>query len=177
MRRMESPPGRKNLLRQSLPGEHDAVSPVGGRLARSEQDRTSRPVQALPETREICPACGGSIVCHLTRDRNDDKTDLSVCAFCRKMWETPPESWRGTSPAQAGPCDNCAFRSGSSERADPHTWAEIERGPAIGRPFYCHKGVPRKLVAGDAPFEFDLDRLPEYRVCGGWARAVRALRK
>ena len=131
-------------------------------------------IQALPETREICPNCGSRQVLNIEIEKlADSDCPLSVCADCRKMWETPPEMWRGTKPVECGPCDNCAFRLGSEESQDPEVWSAHLRSVINRSPFYCHKGVPRELVSGDAEFEFKMDRLTEYRVCGGWAQAVR----
>lgn len=73
------------------------------------------------------------------------------------------------------PCDNCAFRPGSPEQADPQRWAELMNAlkHQNGR-FYCHKGVPIE-PASDHGFDYPRDRdgkiaPAKLRLCRGWLR-------
>lgn len=98
-----------------------------------------------------CPACGSwRLMCTVG-------TDLDVCLECHKCWERIPPAEHfmvdGEQLSFRRPCDNCAFRGGSAERADPELWQELQMKLAMGGEFYCHKGVPftataEEIVAG-----------------------------
>jgi hypothetical protein len=89
---------------------------------------------------EACPSCqSGRIACVVG-------LDLDFCMECYRVWERlrddEPYTIDGEQMAFHVPCDNCAFRGGSQERADPQIWAELQSMLANGGAFYCHKGVP-----------------------------------
>ncbi len=107
-----------------------------------------------------CPACASvSIVCVLG-------LDLDLCLDCHRCWErvNPGEHFMvdGELLPFKKPCDNCAFRGKSEERADRVRWAELQQTLAAGGEFYCHKGVPLQATveqiragAPDARLAFD----------------------
>lgn len=119
-----------------------------------------------PEERDLeaCPSCGsGRIACvlGLSVDR------LDFCMRCHRVWEPlpagEPHTRDGEQMAFRRPCDNCAFRGGSAEREDRTEWQNLQSMLAHGGQFYCHKGVPFKVVndageaavaPGDRGFEF-----------------------
>jgi hypothetical protein len=101
-----------------------------------------------------CPSCGsGRLVCTLPPLIYD------ACVQCSKVWERLPAGEpllrdEEMLPFQI-PCDNCAFRGKSDERADKEFWAQLQLKLSMGGAFYCHKGVPLKdLKAGLHEFEF-----------------------
>lgn len=111
-----------------------------------------------------CPSCGsGRIACvlGLSVDR------LDFCMKCHRVWEPVPAgepyTRDGEQLAFRVPCDNCAFRGDSTERADADGWTYLQQMLAGGGQFYCHKAVPFKVVndlgeaavaPGDRGFEF-----------------------
>jgi hypothetical protein len=85
--------------------------------------------------------------------------DWQGCRVCLAVWEPFPASYV-RDPVCAEPCDNCAFRPGSPEQADPERWkALIESlkpdpdGFFTGR-FFCHKGVPIDMAKGPGNYLF-----------------------
>lgn len=120
----------------------------------------------IPDQRalEACPSCGsGRIACvlGLSIDR------LDFCMKCHRVWEPlpagEPHTIDGEQLAFKVPCDNCAFRGGSAERQDKQGWAQLQSMLANGGEFFCHKGVPFRVVndageaavaPGDRGFEF-----------------------
>lgn len=107
-----------------------------------------------------CPSCGsGRLICVLG-------TDLDLCVKCLRCWERlrPEDSWMidGEMLAFATPCDNCAFRGGSTERQDKDRWQDLQSMLSRGGSFYCHKGVPFKMdpatgasmITGSNEFDF-----------------------
>lgn len=94
---------------------------------------------------EACPSCGsGRLICVLGTD-----AALDLCLGCFRSWERlpagEPYTVDGEQMAFRTPCDNCAFRGGSTERANPDAWADLQSMLANGGEFYCHKGVPFKI--------------------------------
>lgn len=72
---------------------------------------------------------------------------IRVCGNCRTSWEPfdPTElvdAKHELLGAFKHPCNNCAFRKGSPERADAAEWASKMLSMDRGASFYCHKGVP-----------------------------------
>jgi hypothetical protein len=115
----------------------------------------------VPDERilEACPSCGsGRIACVM-------HTELDFCMSCHRVWERlPPDepyTIDGEQLAFNVPCDNCAFRGNSEERADAEGWRYLQNTLARGGEFYCHKGVPFTVKSGaqitdphSRPFEF-----------------------
>ena len=71
----------------------------------------------------------------------------AYCLGCRAVWETldPADMFDPDDPLSAfkRPCDNCAFRKGSPERADPVKWELLmQRLQLHDTPFVCHKDGP-----------------------------------
>ena len=100
----------------------------------------------IPDDQDLtaCPGCGsGRLLCMVGTD-----ADLDLCADCGHAWERLPPGEPYTTDGEqlpfAIPCDNCAFRGGSAERADPDAWAALQHILAVenGGRFYCHKAVP-----------------------------------
>lgn len=100
-----------------------------------------------------------------------------ACLECQAMWEPfkaedlldPEEEFSSFRV----PCDNCAFRGGSPERADKTKWerlvSQFETGHTV---FVCHKGVPLSRKEGEshdhpknADGAWDMDRM---RYCRGF---------
>jgi hypothetical protein len=108
-----------------------------------------------PRDLEACPACGsGRIACVLgLKDR------LDFCMQCHRVWERlpldEPYTIDGEQLAFRRPCDNCAFRGDSKERADRDGWQHLQSMLGNGGEFYCHKGVPfNPMREGGEGFEF-----------------------
>lgn len=118
----------------------------------------------IPRPRDNrCPACAGRRIVDMPRSEFPAHLsigcDWQCCCDCRAVWEAFPTSYV-RDPVCADPCDNCAFRPGSPEQADPERWkALIETlkpdgdGWFTGR-FYCHKGVPIDMTKGPGNFLF-----------------------
>ena len=51
--------------------------------------------------------------------------EWQTCRDCRAVWEAFPPVY-ARDPVCAEPCDNCAFRPGSPEQADPERWKRVE---------------------------------------------------
>lgn len=87
-----------------------------------------------------CPVCGSANILCMTG------MNLDMCLKCHRVWERLPtgEAYLrdGEMLAFKKPCDNCAFRQGSTERNDPELWAELQFKLDNGGDFFCHKGVP-----------------------------------
>jgi hypothetical protein len=89
----------------------------------------------------------------------------AICMDCRRMQEPELRDW-----PEAKMCDNCAFRKGSPERADPWRWMQVEETVEDGNPFHCHKGLPVTLN-GDglsATFTAPNPATGRVTVCAGW---------
>ncbi|WP_422074158.1 hypothetical protein [Tranquillimonas rosea] len=94
----------------------------------------------------------------------DSQRLLGRCRDCGRLQDVETRDW-----PEATPCDDCAFRKGSPERADPYKWAEIMSIVERGQPFHCHKGLPYDPHTGayDAPDE----ERGRVTVCAGWLNA------
>lgn len=99
-----------------------------------------------------CPSCASRWLACIVG------TELDICMACYRVWERLPSGEPYTvddeQMAFAVPCNNCAFRGGSAERADAEAWRDLQNMLAGGGEFYCHKGV-----AFRAP---SLDDVPPY---------------
>lgn len=95
----------------------------------------------------------------------------AVCLECRRLQEPETRNW-----PESKMCDNCAFRVGSPERADPYRWAEITETLERGQPFYCHKGLPVTLDAQalTATFSAPCPGVDRMTICAGWAASYMA---
>jgi hypothetical protein len=145
--------------------------------------------QAVPRP-SICPACGGKRIAFSTI--ND--CEYGVCPDCEAVWEAFPPLYV-EDVVCAEPCDNCAFRPGSPEQADPEKWkaliASLKPDQSYGHftgQFFCHKNVPIDIKRGRGNFLFPrrklvLDGIAEpvddfdvtkMRRCVGWLRMVWA---
>ena len=86
--------------------------------------------------------CGGCGSRNMMTTQADDCLH-GICMDCRRVQEVETRDW-----PEAKMCDNCAFRKGSGERADPYRWAEIQEVLASGQYFHCHKGLPLNPKSG-----------------------------
>ena len=135
-----------------------------------------------------CPRCGshrtvtfllrpaGAELDHGQPRREGDELRRG-CKLCATLWEpfVPDDLIIADDPMSpfVRPCDNCAFRQGSHERADPQEWqqllASVRSGAAT---FYCHKGVP---ISRDPKHSHEHPVLPDgkhdtrnMRACAGY---------
>lgn len=125
-----------------------------------------------------CPRCAS----RKTGDLDQQVTPfysrtIRVCGNCGTAWE-PADPAKMLDKGDryscfVDPCDNCAFRKGSSEQRDPDQWRETlgKLGFLAGR-FYCHKGVPLD-PEGENGFAYPQDRNGKYverkmRLCRGY---------
>ena len=128
---------------------------------REARERAYATGQAVPSPTN-CPACGSL----RTRDVPENfssslrDTRYRVCIACASVWEPFPAEGYIEDEVCAEPCDNCAFRPGSPEQADPVRWKELLESlrPDVdgwfqGR-FYCHKQVPIDMTRGPGNFLF-----------------------
>lgn len=106
-----------------------------------------------------CGGCGQYL--HATMRIESDRTLMGYCVTCDRLQEVETRNW----PEQKM-CDNCAFRKGSPERADPYRWAEIQEVVESGQAFHCHKGLPFNLKTGK--FTAPDPRQGRVTVCAGW---------
>lgn len=92
----------------------------------------------------------------------------AFCMDCQRLQE--PET---RDRPEAEMCDNCAFRKGSSERADPYRWAEVAGTVARGQIFHCHKGLKATLDHDGCRVTFAAPDPEKGRVtvCAGWMAA------
>ncbi|SDX82508.1 hypothetical protein [Roseicitreum antarcticum] len=90
------------------------------------------------------------------------------CMDCGRIQEPETRDW-----PEARMCDNCAFRKGSPERADPFRWAEVSETITSGQYFHCHKGLPAKLDADSLSVSISPPDPTQGRVtvCAGWLAA------
>lgn len=119
---------------------------------------------------------------------------LRVCANCGTAWEPFDEA----DLLDAGeryssfkePCNNCAFRPGSTEQQDTEKWKDLigqlaydaDRGFFQSHRFYCHKGVPLDLeheTASESGFAYPYtaDGKPivaKLRPCRGYLRMIHS---
>lgn len=122
---------------------------------------------------------------------------LAVCRNCETMWEPfePEQIWDATDPhcSFKEPCNNCAFRPGSPEQADPEKWKTLIDQLKCGASFYCHKGVPIEAgaehgfayptrtvaldVEGVPRTEKQMSDIKKLRLCRGYLNALTALHR
>ena len=129
-----------------------------------------------------CPACGSQRIAIF-----QVSAAYGACLDCRMAWEPipagEPYSVDGELMPFGKPCDNCAFRGGSTERANSDYWESLQISLANGGRFFCHKGVPFNLTDRHGPPEqgerafqyprtpaggYDMDRM---RHCRGYLNA------
>ena len=130
-----------------------------------------------------CPKCGS----RKTADINQAITgfyagEIRVCGNCGTAWEPFDE----VALLDAGdplssfvePCDNCAFRPGSTEQSDKDKWQELMTSlKENGSAFYCHKGVPIAPGSEDG-FAYPRDDagrpvVKKLRICRGYLRMLK----
>ena len=142
-----------------------------------------------------CPLCGSDEIWFVRRHKEQESEGYAACRDCGILWEPfdPADIWDPDdeySPFKV-PCNNCAFRGDSPERANPEKWANlvahIESDPYFG--FICHKGVPLSFEEGEShahpKTESGVVDVSRSRFCRGWMnmrkamddRAMRAVRK
>jgi hypothetical protein len=97
-----------------------------------------------------------------------------MCLDCKRLQEPETRNW-----PESTMCDNCAFRKGSAERADPYRWAEVSATVESGQHFHCHKGLLVSLNKETlvATFEAPDPAKGRVTVCAGWLAARIALLK
>jgi len=116
-----------------------------------------------------CGGCGSrNMLQHTT---SCDGVLHGVCEDCQRFQEVETRDW----PLK-DMCDNCAFRKGSPEQADPYRWAEIMETLQTEQPFHCHKGLNANLNPVTGTITFDAPDPDEGRVtiCAGWFSALMA---
>jgi hypothetical protein len=89
----------------------------------------------------------------------------AICMICRRLQEPETRDW-----PESVMCDNCAFRKGSPERADPWRWMQVQETVEFDTPFHCHKGLQMTLHGESLSATFTApdpytDRMT---VCAGW---------
>lgn len=110
----------------------------------------------IPDKRPLtaCPACGSGRIASVVGTTDE----LEFCMKCHQVWERlpagEPYTVDGEQLAFKVPCDNCAFRGGSGERADPEAWKDLQQTLSVGGRFYCHKAVPFDPTAEKNSFDF-----------------------
>ena len=110
----------------------------------------------------ITPTCGGCGSSNLATTA-DAETQYAVCQDCLRLQEAETRANPATHM-----CDNCAFRPGSPERADPYRWFQIEEATIFcGQPFYCHKGMATELTHGTMHYLHG-DVVESLHPCAGW---------
>lgn len=130
--------------------------------ARQKLDMDARGIARPRDNR--CPACRSTRIVDMptaSLTHFDGVTcDWQGCRDCKAVWEPFPPVY-ARDPVCAEPCDNCAFRPGSPEQADPEGWRKLleslkpdaSYGYFTGQ-FYCHKGVPIDISKGPGNFLF-----------------------
>jgi len=100
---------------------------------------------------------------------------IALCANCRTAWEPIDGAliWDSSDlcASFSEPCDNCAFRPGSPEQANPEKWKEMIRQLRAGGAFHCHKGVPLD-PEGEDGFAYPKHRPEKLRLCRGYLNAL-----
>jgi len=125
-----------------------------------EYKRSEREGARLPSTNAegltVCPACRSSA----TFEEDFACTLVEFCMNCGIFWEKETRS-----PDKLHtPCDNCAFRPNSPERADPEAWAAVAKTVEEGL-FLCHKRVPAVLTENAYEFKCTVQNANQ---CMGW---------
>ncbi len=110
-----------------------------------------------------CGGCGSRNI--LQADMFDTDVQHGICLNCRRLQEIETRDWPVSQM-----CDNCAFRKGSPERADPYRWAEVMETITRGQSFHCHKGLVMSQPdeRGDVTFEAPDAEKGRVKVCAGW---------
>lgn len=94
-----------------------------------------------------CPGCGSDRIVELALP---DSGKFGACPACLLVWEPIPEGEAYLTDGEMlpfeKPCDNCAFRGSSTERANPDYWESLQTNLAHGGQFLCHKGVPLRVI-------------------------------
>lgn len=108
-----------------------------------------------------CPKCGST----RTEAPATTHPEAAVCLDCLNLFV--PE-YRSDPAAQL--CNDCAFRPGSPERADPFHWAMIIEATIVDgdHPFYCHKGLSCELKHGSLTYQKPTEGEPAMTPCAGW---------
>lgn len=107
-----------------------------------------------------CPACKSEC----WQAVNVEATPVAVCMDCATVF-VPEE--RAEPLRQL--CDDCAWRPGSPERADPYRWAQlIEDTIEGGKPFYCHKGLTCRLEGQTLHYQIPENGTQGMTPCAGW---------
>lgn len=107
-----------------------------------------------------CPACKSEYWQELLLEGSP----VAVCSDCATAFipETRAEPF-------AQLCDDCAFRPGSPERADPSRWAQIVETTIVGdKPFYCHKGLTCRLDGTTLHYIIPDNGRETMTPCAGW---------
>lgn len=131
-----------------------------------------------------CPSCKSSNIRQRLKVSGHD-TLYDICADCKAVWESIPAGEHFKRDAELiafkHPCDNCAFRPGSPESSDKPAWRDLLAQLRAGGTFYCHKGVPIRMLGRGhgADFNFPLNAagVPdknEMRLCRGFLNAWSA---
>lgn len=104
--------------------------------------------------------------------------DVRACINCHAIWEPfdpadlldPKHEPLGAFKA---PCNNCAFRKGSPEQADPEKWEAMMLSLSFNSSFYCHKGVPIS-PASEHGFDYPEDgkNKRKLRLCRGYLNSI-----
>jgi hypothetical protein len=89
----------------------------------------------------------------------------AICMDCRRLQEPETRDW-----PESKMCDNCAFRKGSPERADPWRWMQVRETVGGDVPFHCHKGLKMHFNRETLSATFDPPNTATGRVtvCAGW---------
>lgn len=113
-----------------------------------------------------CPNCGSTN----TVLPKIPRPEAAACLGCATLFV--PET-RARPEAQL--CNDCAFRPGSPERADPYKWAEIVETTIVDavHPFFCHKGLTCSLDGNTLKYQIPQGGQAAMTPCAGW-RAHKA---
>lgn len=122
----------------------------------------------MNDRHQIPPICGGCgspvlLITHLP----DGK--YGCCSACLRLQEIET---RADPAAQL--CDNCAFRPGSPERADPWGWMRKTEAFEYGQLFYCHKGMKAELTSDGSLRYLPGADLATLKPCAGWLALQKA---
>ena len=151
---MPSRSRRMHMTTQSRPTpDRDSLAATRATVAREdhEGDEAGR-----------CGGCGSRDMILSTEGEH------AACVICGRLQEVETRDW-----PLSQLCNNCAFRKGSDERADPYRWAEITAVVARGQYFHCHKGLPMTIEPGckSATFSAPDQNNGRVTVCAGWFAA------
>jgi|GEM_PF-2292142 len=144
-----------------------------------------------------CPKCASSKIAYDPALRfKGFGPGLGTCQNCKTLYEPflPEHLWDTGDPHGSfkDPCNNCALRPGSPEKADPAKWRELIGELKQGQAFYCHKGTPiepdaehgfaypQKTVSielGDLKTETTVSDRSKLRLCRGFLNAVGKLHR